>query len=181
MYYFLLKILNKFFLGFLCKKKDLIIFLKYNHIMPVTLYFKHNSVFKAKALMDLCVNDNINDEKRFELTYSFIFETNRIFLKTKLSPNKYILSLSSVYASANWLEREAWDMFGIKFLLHPDLRRILTDYGFKGYPLRKDFPITGYYEIQYDDISQSIIVIPIELSQKYRSFELVNPWIKWKI
>jgi|ERR1700733_13990702 hypothetical protein len=100
-FYFLLKILNKFFLGFLCKKKDIIFYLRYNHIMPISLYFKHNSVFNAKALMDICVSDNINDEKRFELTYSFIFETNRIFLKTKLSPNKYILSLSSVYASAN--------------------------------------------------------------------------------
>lgn len=149
--------------------------------MPVSLYFKFNSILKAKALMDICVVDYISDTNRFELTYSFIFETYRIFLKTKISSNKYILSLSNVFASANWLEREVWDMFGIKFLLHPDLRRILTDYGFKGYPLRKDFPLTGYYEIQYDDISQSIIILPIELSQKYRSFELINPWIKWKL
>ena len=174
-FYILLKFLKIFIIGFLLKKKDIIFFLKYNHIMPISLFLKFNSVFKAFALMDICVTDNINDINRFELTYSFIFKTNRIFLKTKLSSNKYILSLSSVFGSANWLEREAWDMFGIKFLLHPDLRRILTDYGFKGHPLRKDFPLTGYYEIQYDDISQSIIVLPIELSQKYRSFELVNP------
>jgi len=168
-------------MGFLFKKKDIILFFKYNYLMAIALYFKYNSILKCLALMDLCVIDNLNDTNRFELTYSFLFETNRIFLKTKISLNKHILSLSPVYSSAIWLEREVWDMFGIKFLLHPDLRRILTDYGFKGHPLRKDFPLTGYYEIQYDDISQSIIVLPLELSQKYRSFELINPWIKWKI
>lgn len=180
-YIFISKIINRFLIGFLIKKKDIIFYFKYNYLISINLYLKYNSIYKSLALMDICAVDNISDLNRFELTYSLILKTNRIFLKTKISSRKYILSLSSIYASATWLEREIWDMFGVKFLLHPDLRRILTDYGFKGFPLRKDFPLTGFYEIQYDDLSQCIIVVPVELSQKFRSFELVNPWIKWKI
>jgi NADH:ubiquinone oxidoreductase subunit C len=100
-FFILLKFLNQFIIGYLLKKKDIIFYLKYNHIMPVSLYFKFNSILKAKALMDICVVDYISDTNRFELTYSFIFETYRIFLKTKISSNKYILSLSNVFASAN--------------------------------------------------------------------------------
>ena len=182
MIYFLIVIfLNKFFIGFLLKNKDIIFFFKYFYIIPINLFLKYNTNWKNLALMDICVVDYINNLNRFELTYSYIFQTHRIFLKTAISTNKYILSLSSIYLSSIWLEREVWDMFGIKFLLHPDLRRILTDYGFKGYPLRKDFPLTGYYELQFDDLSQNIIIAPVEFSQKYRTYGLVNSWIKWKI
>jgi len=103
---YLLKILNQFFLGFLIKKKDIILYLKYNYLIPVNLYLKYNSIYKSQALMDICVVDNINDSNRFELTYSLIFKTNRLFLKTKISARRYILSLSVFYASAVWLERE---------------------------------------------------------------------------
>jgi NADH:ubiquinone oxidoreductase subunit C len=91
-----------------------------------------------------------------------------------------IISLSNIFSSSNWLEREAWDMFGIKFLFHPNLRRILTDYNFKGHPLRKDFPIIGYVELIYNDSIQSIQVVPVEITQSLRFFEFLNPWIKFK-
>ena len=119
---------------------------------------------------------------KFQLTYSFLsYKTSkRIFLKTYLTKIPFALSLSSIFASANWLEREAWDMFGIKFLFHPNLRRILTDYNFKGHPLRKDFPIIGYVELIYNDSIQSIQVVPVEITQSLRFFEFLNPWIKFK-
>jgi NADH-quinone oxidoreductase subunit C len=132
-------------------------------------------------LIDICVIDYISEKNRFELTYSFIFKNIRIFLKTNVNYNFYILSLSSLFNSAIWLEREIWDMFGIKFLLHPDLRRILTDYGFKGHPLCKNFPLTGYVELNYDYLNKNITINPIELSQNIRVFKFNNPWILWKI
>ena len=128
--------------------------------------------------MDICVVDNIGDLSRFELTYSLILKTNRIFLKTTISSRKFILSLSGIYASAIWLEREVWDMFGIIFYGHTDLRRILTDYGFSGHPLRKDFPLTGFFEIRYNDSCGYIISQPVLLAQEFRVFTLENPWIR---
>jgi len=174
-------LLNKFILGYLIKKKNYFFFTKYFFLVPIVISLKYNSIFKCLSLMDICVIDNINNFPRFELIYSFLFRTFRIYLKFKVSAKNYVLSISFLFKSAPWLEREAWDMFGIKFLLHNDLRRILTDYGFCGHPLRKDFPLTGYFELNYDDNMQAINIGFLELSQQFRLFKFYNPWIKWKI
>jgi len=117
---------------------------------------------------------------KFQLTYSFLsLKFWRFFLKIFLIKIPFALSLTFFFKSADWLEREAWDLFGIRILLHKDLRRILTDYGFKGHPLCKDFPLTGFFEIRYDDEKKSIVNEPLELSQEYRIFHFGNPWILW--
>jgi NADH:ubiquinone oxidoreductase subunit C len=136
---------------------------------------KFNSLFKLTCLGDVCVVDNLNRQKRFEICYNFLSvnHNTRFFFKTYT--NTQVQSLTHFFASANWLEREVWDMFGIFFSGHPDLRRILTDYGFDGFPLRKDFPLTGYIEIRYDDEKSAIVYEPLELSQEYRLFNFTSP------
>lgn len=142
--------------------------------------FEKNSITKFKILNDICVIDYPEKVTRFELNYNLLSITYnfRIFLKTY--SQAYIPSISSIFKGANWIERECWDMFGIFFLNHPDLRRILTDYGFEGFPLRKDFPLTGYIEIRYDDEKTNIVYEPLELSQEYRLFNFASPWEKIK-
>jgi NADH:ubiquinone oxidoreductase subunit C len=103
-----------------------------------------------------------------------------IYIKTFTNIITPIISIESIYLSSSWLEREVWDMYGVKFLLHKNLRRILTDYGFHGYPMRKEFPLTGFIEIRYDDLYQSILVEPVEITQTFRYFKFYNPWNNWK-
>jgi len=118
----------------------------------------------------------------FQITYSFwsILYKIRIFINVFINSLIALISIKSLFNSADWLEREVWDMFGIKFLLHGDLRRILTDYGFKGHPLRKTFPLTGYVEIRYDDTKLFTITEPVEFAQRFRFFKFNNPWLNWK-
>jgi NADH/F420H2 dehydrogenase subunit C len=139
-----------------------------------------NSLTQFKLLNDICVIDYPEKADRFEINYNLLsVKYNfRIFVKSYTSA--YISSVSWVYNSANWIERECWDMFGIFFTNHPDLRRILTDYGFEGFPLRKDFPLTGYIEIRYDDEKANIVYEPLEMSQEYRLFNFTSPWEKIK-
>jgi NADH-quinone oxidoreductase subunit C len=134
------------------------------------------SLFQFKILSDICVVDFFAKTKRFELSYNFLSVRYnfRLILKTYVVAG--IQSITSVFNSAIWLEREAWDMFGVFFFNHPDLRRILTDYGFDGFPLRKDFPLTGYVEVRYDDSIASIVYEPLEMSQGYRFFNFISPW-----
>lgn len=139
-----------------------------------------NSIFQGKLLNDICIVDLPEKQNRFELIYNVtsIRYNFRFFFKT--FTNAYIPSLSTVFKSANWIERECWDMFGVFFSNHPDLRRILTDYGFEGFPLRKDFPLTGYIEVRYDDEKSNIVYEPLEMSQEYRLFNFTSPWEKIK-
>lgn len=139
-----------------------------------------NSIFQAKLLNDICVVDLPEKSNRFELNYNItsIKYNFRFFFKT--FTNAYIPSLAQIFKSANWMERECWDMFGVFFVNHPDLRRILTDYGFEGFPLRKDFPLTGYIEVRYDDEKSNIVYEPLEMSQEYRLFNFTSPWEKIK-
>jgi NADH/F420H2 dehydrogenase subunit C len=139
-----------------------------------------NSLTQFKILNDICVVDYPEKMDRFEINYNLLsVKYNfRVFIKSYTSA--YISSISGLYNSANWIERECWDMFGIFFTNHPDLRRILTDYGFEGFPLRKDFPLTGYIEIRYDDEKSNIVYEPLEMSQEYRLFNFTSPWEKIK-
>jgi NADH:ubiquinone oxidoreductase subunit C len=163
--YISLQILNKFFV--------------YN----LLLILKNNSIFKLNALLDLiCVDNIMQNGFRFMLIYSFwIYNlSSKIILKTFTNEYSFILSLNSIFKSSNWSEREIFDLFGLIFGLHEDMRKILTDYGFKGYPLRKDFPLTGFLEVQYDLIKFAVYQIPLESTQGFRNFFFENPWIIWK-
>ncbi len=142
-------------------------------------FFKYNLLANFSSLLDIVVVDNINlNHNRFEVTYFFwnIYYGYRLGIKLYTTQLNGIMSISKFYENANWLEREIWDMFGIKFLMHSNLCRILTDYGFKGFPLRKDFPLSGYIDLLYDNSLQVMHYLPVEFAQNMRFFNLVNPW-----
>lgn len=178
---FILNVLVEYIYGLRVHKNTIYIYLEAPKILYLLTYLKNNSILRFERLADILVVDNLVYPSRFELTYIFwnmIYEY-RFGLKIFTDGFKIIYSLSNVYKSALWLEREIWDMYGLKFLFHQGLRRILTDYGFKGFPLRRDFPLSGYCEVYYDDSMQAIKVTPLELAQSFRSFRFDNPWGKW--
>lgn len=131
-----------------------------------------------KQLMDLCGADYPDREERFEVVYNLLSlkHNHRIRVKVKTDENTPVDSVTSLFSTANWFEREAWDMYGIYFNEHPDLRRILTDYGFEGHPLRKDFPLTGFVEMRYDETQKRVIYEPVKLTQEFRNFDFTSPW-----
>ena len=135
-----------------------------------------NSQFEI--LIDLTAVDFPENDKRFEVVYMLLSlkYNTRIRVKTHVNEMTSLDSVSSLYSSANWVEREAWDMFGIFFKNHPDLRRLLTDYGFDGHPLRKDFPLNGYTAVRYDDTLKIVLYEGTELAQEYRNFDFLSPW-----
>ena len=147
-------------------------------IIDVVQYLKSNENCKFKQLIDIAGVDYPDNEKRFELVYLFLSHENnlRIKLLIKFETDQSINSLTKIFPSANWMEREVFDMYGIKFKNHPDLRRILTDYGFKGHPLRKDFPLTGFNEVRYSEKDKKVIYEPVKLEQNYRNFDFESPW-----
>jgi NADH dehydrogenase (ubiquinone) Fe-S protein 3 len=126
----------------------------------------------------MCAVDYPERENRFEVVYNFLSTryNNRIRVKTSVSEITPVDSITPLFKGANWFEREIWDLYGVYFTGHPDLRRILTDYGFEGHPLRKDFPLSGYVEVRYDEIQKRVVCEPIELSQEYRDFNFSSPW-----
>jgi len=131
-----------------------------------------------KQLMDLCGVDYPARETRFEVVYNLLslVHNNRARVKIETDENTPVPSVAGVFSTANWFERETWDLFGIYFSDHPDLRRLLTDYGFEGHPLRKDFPLTGYVEVRYDDEQKRVVYEPVKLTQEFRSFDFLSPW-----
>jgi NADH-quinone oxidoreductase subunit C len=131
-----------------------------------------------KILVDLCGNDWPQRAKRFDLVYHLLSLTKnaRIRVKTQVGEGESIASIIPVYPAAGWFERETFDMYGVPFTDHPDMRRILTDYGFSGYPLRKDFPLTGYVELRYDDELKRVVYQPVQLVQEFRDFDFMSPW-----
>ena len=139
---------------------------------------KSNDSCKFRQLIDIAGVDYPEEEKRFQLVYLFLSHENnlRIKLMIRFDINQIIPSITKIYPSANWMEREVFDMYGIKFKNHPDLRRILTDYGFKGHPLRKDFPLTGFNEVRYSEKEKKVIYEPVKLEQNYRNFDFESPW-----
>ncbi len=131
-----------------------------------------------KILVDLCGNDWPQRARRFDVVYHLLSLTknHRIRVKTQVGEGESIASIIGVYPAAGWFEREAFDMYGIPFTDHPDMRRILTDYGFSGYPLRKDFPLTGFVELRYDDELKRVVYQPVQLVQEFRDFDFMSPW-----
>ena len=160
------------------KNEELIIEIAEGHLIDTIQFLKSNESWKFKQLIDIAGVDYPENEKRFELVYLFLSHEHNLRIKvlTKFQINQPINSLTKIFPSANWMEREVFDMYGIKFKNHPDLRRILTDYGFKGHPLRKDFPLTGFNEVRYSEKEKKVIYEPVKLEQNYRNFDFESPW-----
>ena len=157
---------------------ELLIEIGENDLVDVVQFLKLNENCKFKQLIDIAGVDYPENDKRFELIYLFLSHENntRIKLLIRFELNQPISSITKIFPSANWMEREVFDMYGIKFKNHPDLRRILTDYGFKGHPLRKDFPLTGFNEVRYSEKDKKVIYEPVKLEQNYRNFDFESPW-----
>jgi NADH-quinone oxidoreductase subunit C len=147
-------------------------------LIDVILFLKTNKDTKFRQLIDITVVDYPEQTQRFKVVYLFLSHefNQRIIVSYFISENEVISSLTSIYPSANWMEREVFDMYGVNFKDHPDLRRILTDYGFEGHPLRKDFPLTGHSEVRYSEEQKKVIKEEVKLEQNYRNFDYESPW-----
>ena len=147
-------------------------------LLDVVLFLKTNKDTKFRQLIDITVVDYPESSKRFKVVYLFLSHefNQRIVLSYLINENEVIPSLTSVFPSANWMEREVFDMYGVDFKDHPDLRRILTDYGFEGHPLRKDFPLTGHTEVRYSEDKKKVVTEPVKLEQNFRNFDYESPW-----
>ena len=148
------------------------------NIVPFTTWLRDDPGCEFTIMIDICGVDYPNRARRFDVVYHFlsISKNRRIRVKLEADDITPVPSIISVHVSADWFEREAFDMFGILFSDHPDLRRILTDYGFSGYPLRKDFPLTGYVEVRWDDEQKRVVYEPVRLIQEFREFDFLSPW-----
>ena len=160
------------------KNSELTIEINENNLIEVIQFLKSNEKCKFRQLIDIAGVDYPDSEKRFQLVYLFLSHENntRIKVSTQFQLDQNISSITKIFPSANWMEREVFDMYGVKFKNHPDLRRILTDYGFKGHPLRKDFPLTGFNEVRYSETEKKVIYEPVKLEQNYRNFDFESPW-----
>ena len=147
-------------------------------LIDVTLFIKTNDNTRFRQLIDITAVDYPENTQRFKMVYLFLSHefNQRIILSYLINENEVIPSLTTLYPAANWMEREVFDMYGVKFKDHPDLRRILTDYGFEGHPLRKDFPLTGHTEVRYSEDQKKVIKEPVKLEQNYRNFDYESPW-----
>ncbi len=160
------------------ENNELLIEIDESELIDVIQFLKLNENCKFRQLVDIVGVDYPEKDKRFELVYLFLSHEHnlRIKLLIKFQINQLVMSITKIFPSANWMEREVFDMYGIKFKNHPDLRRILTDYGFKGHPLRKDFPLTGFNEVRYSEKDKKVIYEPVKLEQNYRNFDFESPW-----
>ena len=149
-----------------------------NDLLDVVQFLKLNENCKFKQLIDITVIDYPESNQRFQIVYLFLSHeyNQRLILKYSITENEIIPSVTGIFPSANWMEREVFDMYGVSFKDHPDLRRILTDYGFEGHPLRKDFPLTGHTEVRYSEEEKKVISEPVKLEQNYRNFDYESPW-----
>ena len=147
-------------------------------IISTILFLKTNQKCKFRQLIDITAVDYPQKEKRFKVVYLLLSHENnlRLIINTSIDEKETIPSITKIFPSANWMEREVFDMYGISFKDHPDLRRILTDYGFDGYPLRKDFPLTGHTEVRYSEEKKKVISESVKLDQEYRDFDFESPW-----
>jgi NADH-quinone oxidoreductase subunit C len=141
-------------------------------------FLRSDSACRFSSLVDITAIDHPERAQRFDVVYHFLsmYQNHRIRLKAAVDEDEMVPSIHAIHPSANWFEREVFDMFGILFSGHPDLRRILTDYGFRGHPLRKDFPTTGYTEVRYDEAQKRVVYEPVKLVQEYRQFDFMSPW-----
>ncbi len=149
-----------------------------NNIINLLLELRDNSNTLMQQLVDLTAIDYPNNQLRFEVVYQLLSlkHNKRLTVKLKIAEEEILSSITSVFSNANWFEREVWDMYGIRFANHPDLRRILTDYGFEGHPQRKDFPLTGFLEVRYDEAKGKVVYEPVHLHQEFRNFDYLSPW-----
>jgi len=157
---------------------QLYIYINAEDIISTILFLKTNDKCKFKQLIDITAVDYPSKQKRFKIVYLLLSHENnlRVVIKTNIDEKEKVPSLTKIFPSANWMEREIFDMYGISFSEHPDLRRILTDYGFEGYPLRKDFPLTGHTEVRYSESKKKVIYETVKLDQEYREFDSQSPW-----
>lgn len=147
-------------------------------IKEIIGYLKNDSRYEFVSIIDICGVDWLQREERFDVVYHLLSPTKnlRVRVKISVSDDMAVESVASLFPGADWYEREVWDMYGIPFTNHPDLRRILTDYGFEGHPLRKDFPLTGFVELRYDDTAKRVVYEPVNLKQEFRNFDFLSPW-----
>jgi len=147
-------------------------------VARIIKFLRDDSACRFEMLIDICGVDYPERDPRFEVVYHLLSVSNnmRIRVKVGVEEEGAVPSVSALYSTAGWFEREVWDLFGIYVTDHPDLRRLLTDYGFEGHPLRKDFPLTGYVELRYDDEQKRVVYEPVKLTQEFRSFDFMSPW-----
>ncbi len=160
------------------KHNQLYLEINKENLIDVILFLKTNKDTKFRQLIDITAVDYPEENQRFKLIYLFLSHefNQRMIISYLINENEMISSLTPIFPSANWMEREVFDMYGVNFKDHPDLRRILTDYGFKGHPLRKDFPLTGFNEVRYSEKEKKVIYEPVKLEQNYRDFDFESPW-----
>tara|TARA_B100001175_G_scaffold136885_1_gene116351 strand:- start:378 stop:977 length:600 start_codon:yes stop_codon:yes gene_type:complete len=160
------------------KHEQVYIDLDKKDLIDVILFLKNNKDTRFRQLIDITAVDYPNQSRRFKMIYLFLSHefNKRILISSLINSNEVVPSLTKIFPSANWMEREVFDMYGINFKDHPDLRRILTDYNFEGHPLRKDFPLTGHTEVRYSEDKKKVINEPVKLEQNYRKFDYDSPW-----
>ncbi len=160
------------------KNQEILVNVKIENLYSTLLFLKTNENCKFKQLIDILGADYPNSENRFKMYYLLLSHEKNLRVKIMIQFNieERIPSITKLYPSANWMEREVFDMYGIKFKNHPDMRRRLTDYGFNGHPLRKDFPLTGFKEVRYSEKDKKVIYEPVKLEQDYRNFDFESPW-----
>ncbi len=165
-------------LGWSVAHDELTVDVALSNIVGLVEFLKSDQTCKFSTLVDITAVDYPERAKRFDVVYHFLsmYQNQRIRLRIAVREEDMVPSITEVHPSANWFEREVFDMYGILFSGHPDLRRILTDYGFRGYPLRKDFPTTGYTELRYDEALKRVVYEPVKLVQEYRQFDFMSPW-----
>lgn len=165
-------------LGSEAKRGELSVRVHRASIVKVLTFLRDDSNCQFSQLIDICGADYPDNDERFEIVYHLLSmkQNHRIRVKVTTDEESPVPSVCSVFPCANWFEREVWDMYGVFFSDHPDLRRILTDYGFDGHPLRKDFPLTGYVEMRYDEDQKRVIYEPVKLTQDFRNFDFLSPW-----
>ena len=157
---------------------ELVLTVRRDAIVRALTFLRDDSTADCKMLVDVCGVDYPSREERFEVVYNLLSlrQNHRVRVKVITDEDTPVPSVAEVFSSANWFEREVWDLYGVFFADHPDLRRILTDYGFEGHPLRKDFPMTGHVEVRYDDEEKRVVYEPVRLPQEFRSFDFLSPW-----
>ena len=160
------------------KHQQLYLNIQSKDLIDVVIFLKTNNETNFKQLIEITAADYPEKEKRFKMIYLLLSHefNQRILIDYEINENEIVKSLTSIFPSANWMEREVFDMYGINFTGHPDLRRILTDYNFEGYPLRKDFPLTGHNEVRYSEDKKKVIYEKVKLEQNYRNFDYESPW-----
>ncbi len=165
-------------IGYSVKNGDLTVETTREGLIPLVTFLRGNNECLFQTLVDICGADYPGRGERFDVVYHFLSMrlNHRVRVKLTTDEDHAVPSLTEIFPGANWFEREAFDMYGIQFSGHPDLRRILTDYGFEGYPLRKDFPLTGHVEVRYDVLEKRVVYEPVKLTQEYRNFDFLSPW-----